>query len=93
MKTFLDNCSASEEFRLAVKRMRPNTLDDALTAAMQEECIRSTENKRYQTRKDYQPPVYNVDDRRYDGKGTSLNTDNAAKRCYNCNSSQHLMRN
>lgn len=93
MKTFLDNCSASEEFRLAVKRTRPKTLDDAVTAAMQEECIRSTENKRYQVRKDYQPPVYNIDDRRYAGKGTSLNTDNATKRCYKCNSSQHLLRN
>lgn len=93
MKTFLDNCSASEEFRLAVKRTRPKTLDDAVTTAMQGECIRSTENKRYQVRKDYQPPVYNVDDRRYAGKGTSLNTDNATKRCYKCNSSQHLMRN
>lgn len=93
MKTFLDNCSASEKFRLAVKRTRPKTLDDAVTAAMQEECIRSTENKRYQVKKDYQPPVYNIDDRRYAGKGTSLNTDNATKRCYKLNSSQHLMRN
>lgn len=93
MKTFLDNSSASEEFRLAVKPTRPKTLDDAVTAAMQEECIRSTENKRYQGRKEYQPPVYNIDDRRYAGKGTSLNTDNATKRCYKCNSSQLFMRN
>lgn len=82
MKTFLDNCSASEEFRLAVERTRPKTLDDAVTAAMQEECIRSTKIKRYQVRKDYQSPVYNINDRRYDGKGTSLNTDNTTKRCY-----------
>lgn len=62
-----------------------------MTAAMQEECIRSTENKRYHARKDYQPPVYNADDIRYSDKGTSLN-DNAANRCYKCNSSQHLIR-
>lgn len=43
MKTFLDNCSASEAFRLAVKRTRPKTLDDAVTAAMQEECTHSKE--------------------------------------------------
>lgn len=35
--TFLDNCSASEKLRLAEKRMRPKTLDNAWTAAMQEE--------------------------------------------------------
>lgn len=92
IKTFLDNCSASEEFRLAVKRTRPKTLDDAVTAAMQEECIRFTENNRYQVRKDYQPPVYNINDRRYAGKETSLNIDNAATRFYKCNSSQNLMR-
>lgn len=36
-KTFLDNCSENEDFRLAVKRTRPRTLDDAVTSAMQEE--------------------------------------------------------
>lgn len=45
MKTFLDNCSVSDDFRLAVKRTRPKTLAEAVTAAMQEECIRFTENK------------------------------------------------
>lgn len=93
MKTFLDNCSASEKFRLAEKRTRPKTLDNAWTAAMQEEYMRSTENNIYQSRKDYEPPVYNINDRRYAGKVTSRNTDNATKRCYKCNSSQHLMRN
>lgn len=84
MKKFLENCSASEEFWPAVKRRRPKTLDESVTAAMQQECIRSTENKRYQVRKDYQPPVYNINDSRYASKGTSLNIVNAAKRCYKC---------
>jgi hypothetical protein len=30
LKTFLDNCNVDEEFRLAVKRMRPNTLQEAV---------------------------------------------------------------
>ena len=34
LKTFLDNCSDSDDFRLAVKRTRPKTLDEAVTAAM-----------------------------------------------------------
>ena len=46
MKTFLDNCSEDHEFRFAVKRTRPRNLQDAVTAAMQEECIRLGENRR-----------------------------------------------
>lgn len=34
LKTFLDNCSEDSEFRYAVKRIRPKTLQDAITAAM-----------------------------------------------------------
>ena len=47
MKTFMDNCSGTEDFRLTVKRTRPKTLQDAVTAAMQEECIRMTEDQSY----------------------------------------------
>ena len=47
MKTFMDNCSDTEDFRLAVRRTRPKTLQDAVTAAMQEKCIRMTEDRNY----------------------------------------------
>ena len=46
LKTFLDNCSDSDDFRLAVKRTRPKTLDEAVMAAMQEECIRSQKQRK-----------------------------------------------
>jgi hypothetical protein len=35
---FLDKCGQSEDFRLAVKRTRPKTLQEAVVNAMQEEC-------------------------------------------------------
>ena len=53
MKTFMDNCSDTEDFRLAVKRTRPKTLQDAVTAAMQEECIRMTEDQSYAEKRTY----------------------------------------
>ncbi|VDI28635.1 Hypothetical predicted protein [Mytilus galloprovincialis] len=43
MKTFLDGCGESEEFRLSVRRSRPKTLQGAVTSAMEEECIRLSE--------------------------------------------------
>ena len=93
LKTFLDNCSDSDDFRLAVKRTRPKTLDEAVTAAMQEECIRSTETKKGHIRRDYQQ-VYTVDDKHYNGdRASAKNADQEPKRCYKCNSPQHVMRN
>lgn len=58
LKTFLDNCSEYEEFRLAVKRKRPKTIDEAVTTAMQEECIRLTENRKPRDPKILKPSVY-----------------------------------
>lgn len=41
LKTFLDNYSEASDFRYAVKRIPPKTLQEAIiTAAMQEECNR-----------------------------------------------------
>ncbi|CAG2184827.1 unnamed protein product [Mytilus edulis] len=40
IKTLLDKCGQSGDFRLAVKRTRYNTLHDAVINAMQEECFR-----------------------------------------------------
>ena len=43
IKAFLDNCGQSEDFRLAIKRTRPKTLQEAVVNAMQEECLRVSE--------------------------------------------------
>ena len=59
MKTFLDNCSGNDDFRLAVKRTRSKTLAEAVTAVMQEECIRFTENRK-SAPKSLSPQVYDV---------------------------------
>ena len=40
IKAFLDKCGQSDDFRLAVKRTRPKTLQEAVINAMQEECLR-----------------------------------------------------
>lgn len=40
IKAFLDKCGQSEDFRLAVKRSRPKSLQEAVVNAMQEECLR-----------------------------------------------------
>lgn len=39
LKSFLDKCGQSEDFRLAMKRTRPKTLQEAVLNAMQEECL------------------------------------------------------
>ena len=43
MITFLDNCHESVDFRLAVKRTSPKTIQEAVTNAMKEEGLRLTE--------------------------------------------------
>lgn len=45
LRTFMDNCNTDNDFRLAVKRTRPKSVQEAVTAAMQEECMRMTENR------------------------------------------------
>ena len=63
VKTFLDNCSENEDFRLAVKRTRPLSMDEAVTSAMQEECIRLTENRKFRDQRNQRPPIYQVQGR------------------------------
>ena len=46
LTTFLDNCHDSVDFRLSVKRACPKTLLEAVTKAMQEECLRMTEKEK-----------------------------------------------
>ena len=44
LTTFLENCSDSADFRMAVKRTKPQTLQEAVKNAIQEECIRLGES-------------------------------------------------
>ena len=97
MKTFMDNCSDTEDFRLAVKRTRPKTLQDAVTAAMQEECIRMTENQSYSEKRTYRVnrlshKVNNGDIGSYASDGVTENK-NVMRLCYKCYSGEHLYKN
>ena len=97
MKTFMDNCSDTEDFRLAVKRTRPKTLQDAVTAAMQEECIRMTEDQSYAEKRTYRVnrlshKVNNGDLGSYASDGVTENK-NIMRLCYKCYSSEHLYKN
>ena len=97
MKTFMDNFSDTEDFRLAVKRTRPKTLQDAVTAAMQEECIRMTEDQSYAEKRTYRVnrlshKVNNGDFGSYASDGVTENK-NIVRLCYKCYSSEHLYKN
>ena len=61
IKYFLDKCGQSEEFRLAVKRMRPKTLQEAVYFAMQEECLRAGEKDLVKETRPYQKQIYEVE--------------------------------
>ena len=94
MKTFMDNCSDTEDFRLAVKRTRPKTLQDAVTAAMQEECIRMTEDQSYSEKRicrvnRLSHKVNSGDFGSYASESVCENK-NVTRRCYKCHSSDHL---
>ena len=97
MKTFMDNCSDTEDFRLAVKRTRPKTLQDAVTAAMQEECIRMTEDQSYAEKRTYRVnrlshKVNNGELGSYASDGVTENK-TVMRLCYKCYSSEHLYKN
>jgi hypothetical protein len=47
LSTFFENCHDSADFRLSVKRRGPKILQDAITAAIQEECLRQTEREKH----------------------------------------------
>lgn len=93
LKTFLNNCNSSDNFRLAVKRMRPKTIQEAVTFAMQEEYILLGE-KTYQ--KDHKRSVYQVQksmSTKQPGNGDAVR--HAAKetqilKCFECGSEKHL---
>ena len=62
IKSFLDKCGQSEEFRLAVKRTRPKTLQEAVINSMQEECLRAGEKDLAKDGRPIQRPIYEVGD-------------------------------
>ena len=55
LTTVLENCSDSADFRMAVKRTRPQTLQDAVKNVIQEECIRLGESEKQSTSKPTRP--------------------------------------
>lgn len=100
LKTFMDNCNADNDFRLAVKHTRPKSLQEAVTAVMQEECIRMTENRNLRS-KENNPirPVYGVNEFPRNAEvpvtkkpypAESEEKRRMAKKCYGCNSVMHL---
>lgn len=95
----MDNCSKDSEFRYAVKRIRPKTLQDAITAAMQEECIRLGENSREHYARTNRRTVYAVSEA-FRNANANKSTQQMKprfegnrrqpKRCFQCNSIDHL---
>ena len=63
IKVFLDKCRQSEDFRLAAKRTRPRTLQEAVVNAMQEEGLRAGEKDLTKEVKPAQCLVYEVGER------------------------------
>ena len=76
IKTFLNKCGQSEDFRLAVKRTKPKTLQEAVTSAMQEDCLQIGEKGLSQESRYVRRTVLGVD-------GKSLNYENAGSRLPN----------
>lgn len=93
LKTFLDNCSEMENFRLAVRRTRPKTLQEAVTAAMQEDCIRISEKQNKDPRIFTKPRVFQVSQWNDGNNDIDNKRSGVKKTCYRCNSTQHLIRN
>lgn len=60
IKSFLDTCVQSEDFRLAVKRSRPKTLQEAVLNAMQEECLRVGEREPLKGHKAVHRQIYEI---------------------------------
>lgn len=60
IKSFLDKCGQSEDFRLAVKRTRPKTLQEAVLNAMQEECLRVGERELLKDHKVVHRQIYEI---------------------------------
>ena len=55
LKAFLENCTETADFRMTVKRTKPQTLQEAVKNAIQVECIWLEESERRQTTKPTNP--------------------------------------
>lgn len=98
LKTFLDNYSEASDFRYAVKRIPPKTLQEAIiTAAMQEECNRLGENTREHYARTNRRTVYTDSENFLNAsvnnstKQIKLKADKIKrqqKRCFQCNSTK-----
>ena len=89
MKTYLDNCSVSDDLRLAVKRTRPKILP----RQSRQPCRKSVFV--LQKTRTYHPQVYDVKiaqgDKRNRGDKPTPTLNKAVKKCFKCNSTQHLI--
>lgn len=56
----MDKCGQSEDFRLAVKRTRPKTLQEAVLNATQEECLRVEERELLKDHKAVHRQIYEI---------------------------------
>ena len=94
LKTFLDNCSPYEDFRLAVKRTRPKKIQEAITSAMQEECIRVGESESSKPGKQWKRDIYTVrlNERNSENTANAPTVPNQVvkRKCYECGSDKHL---
>ena len=97
LKTFLDNCSDNEDFRLSVKRTRPKNVQEAVTAAMQEECIRIGESEAYKPTKQVRRELYYVKNQYADRKPyfdvrrqQEVQGNGGRRKCFACGSESHL---
>ena len=94
LKTFLDNCSPYEDFRLAVKRTRPKKIQEAITSAMQEECIRVRESESSKPGKQWKRDIYTVRLNERNSENTAnapiLPNQVVKRKCYECGSDKHL---
>lgn len=39
IRSFIDACGESEEFRISIRQIKPKTIQDSASSAMQEKCI------------------------------------------------------
>ena len=69
LQTFLDNCHESTDFRLTVKRTDPKTIQEAITSAMKEECLRLTEKEKPQRTYQQIHAVHGRSNRRFNRGG------------------------
>lgn len=74
-----------ENFRLAVRKTSPKTLQGAVTAAMEEDCIKISEKQSRDLRVLTKPRVYQVSQRNDVNNGNNNKRSGVSKICFRCN--------